>query len=297
MAEQPPLVEPPQPLVEPPQPLVEPPQPLVEPVETPPSVPELYRAEALTRSYRTGGREVRALDSVELSLRSGQRLGIVGESGSGKSTLVRLLAGLDRPTSGRVWFEGREISGLPERELGFLRAAVQMVFQDPRSSLNPRMRVGDIITEPLRSRLVRRQLSADVDHAQRLAEVLAAVDLPSDSGRRYPHEFSGGQRQRIAIARALAPKPEVLIADEPVSALDVSVRAQVLNLLTDLVAAQGLTLIVVSHDLMVVRHLCDQLVVMRQGRIVERGDTAQVYADPQTGYTRALLDAVPRIRV
>ncbi len=230
------------------------------------------------------------------TIEPGRRLGIVGESGSGKSTLVRLLAGLDRPTSGRIWFEGTEITGLPERRLGFLRAAVQMVFQDPRSSLNPRMRVGDIITEPLRSRLVRRQLPDGIDHARRLAEVLEAVDLPADSGRRYPHEFSGGQRQRIAIARALAPKPEILIADEPVSALDVSVRAQVLNLLTDLVAAQGLTLIVVSHDLMVVRHLCDQLAVMRQGRIVEQGDTETVYSRPGTDYTRALLAAIPRIR-
>lgn len=258
---------------------------------------EVYRAEGLSRRYRTGGREVLALDGVDLSLERGRRLGIVGESGSGKSTLVRLLAALDRPSAGQVWFEGTAISQLPERRLGFVRASVQMVFQDPRSSLNPRMRVGDIITEPLRSRLVRRQLPGGVDHAARLAEVLAAVDLPADSARRYPHEFSGGQRQRIAIARALAPKPEVLIADEPVSALDVSVRAQVLNLLTDLASAQGLTLIVVSHDLMVVRHLCDQLLVMRDGRVVEAGDTAAVYAAPRTEYTRALLEAVPRIRL
>ncbi|MGC3993235.1 MAG: ABC transporter ATP-binding protein [Propionicimonas sp.] len=257
---------------------------------------ELYRTEALTRVYRTGRSEVRALDAVDLTLQRGHRLGIVGESGSGKSTLVRLLAGLDRATSGRVWFEGTDITALPERSLGMVRASVQMVFQDPRSSLNPRMKVGDIITEPLRSRLVRRQLPAGVDHAARLAELLEAVDLPADAGAHYPHEFSGGQRQRIAIARALAPKPEVLIADEPVSALDVSVRAQVLNLLTELVAAQGLTLVVVSHDLMVVRHLCDQLVVMRHGRIVERGATQEVYDDPQTDYTRALLAAVPRIR-
>ncbi len=257
----------------------------------------LYRAENLTRRYRNGGTEVLALDGVDLTVEAGQRLGIVGESGSGKSTLVRLLAGLDRPTSGTVWFDGTDITGLPERRLGFLRASVQMVFQDPRSSLNPRMNVGDIITEPLRSRLVRRQLPEGVDHARRLAEVLSAVDLPPDSGKRFPHEFSGGQRQRIAIARALAPKPEVLIADEPVSALDVSVRAQVLNLLTDLVTAQGLTLVVVSHDLLVVRHLCDRLAVMRQGRIVEQGPTGEVYDAPATEYTRDLLAAVPRIRI
>ena len=256
----------------------------------------LYRAEELTRRYRNGGREVLALDAVDLTLQPGGRLGIVGESGSGKSTLVRLLAGLDRPTSGRIWFEGTEISSLPERRLGFLRAAVQMVFQDPRSSLNPRMKVGDIVTEPLRSRLVRRQLVGGVDHRRRLAEVLAAVGLPADADDRYPHEFSGGQRQRIAIARALAPKPEVLIADEPVSALDVSVRAQVLNLLTELVAVQGLTLIVVSHDLLVVRHLCDQLAVMRAGRIVEQGATDRIYSAPQNEYTRTLLAAIPKIR-
>ena len=256
----------------------------------------LYRVDDLHRTYRNGGREVRALAGVDLALERGQRLGIVGESGSGKSTLIRLMAGLDRPTAGQVWFEGTRVDTLPERRLGFLRAEVQLVFQDPRSSLNPRMRVGDIITEPLRSRLVRRALPPDTDHRARLAEVLADVDLPADAGDRFPHEFSGGQRQRIAIARALAPRPTVLIADEPVSALDVSVRAQVLNLLTDLVAARELTLVVVSHDLMVVRHLCDRLVVMRGGLVVEQGATAEVFAAPATGYTRSLLAAIPRIR-
>lgn len=256
---------------------------------------DLFRAEQLTRRYHNAGREVVALSEVDLALAPGARLGIVGESGSGKSTLVRLLAGLDRPTSGRVWFKGTDITAVPERRRGFLRSSVQMVFQDPRSSLNPRMRVGDIITEPLRSRLLRPQL-AGVDHRSRLAEVLAAVDLDADAADRYPHEFSGGQRQRIAIARALAPKPEVLIADEPVSALDVSVRAQVLNLLTDLVVSQGLSLIVVSHDLLVVRHLCDELAVMRAGKIIESGPTDQVYSAPKNEYTAALLAAIPRIR-
>lgn len=255
---------------------------------------ELFRAEGLTRVYADGRRRVDALTDVTLTVRAGQRLGIVGESGSGKSTLIRLLAGLDRPTAGRVWFGGIEVTGRPERELGFLRAAVQLVFQDPWSSLNPRMRVDDIITEPLRSKLVRRQLSADVDHRARLAEVMADVDLPLEFADRYPHEFSGGQRQRIAIARALAPRPDVLIADEPVSALDVSVRAQVMNLLNDLVASHGLSLIVVSHDLMVVSHLCDTIAVMQAGRIVEQGPAEQIYDNPQTDYTRALLAAIPR---
>ncbi|MEN0072159.1 MAG: ABC transporter ATP-binding protein [Propionicimonas sp.] len=256
---------------------------------------DLYRAEGLTRVYRTGSRVVAALTDVSLTIRRGQRLGIVGESGSGKSTLIRLLAALDRPTAGRIWFEDKEVTGLRERDLGFLRANVQMVFQDPRSSLNPRMRVSEIITEPLRSALVRRQLPEGTDHRARLLEVMADVDLPAELADRYPHEFSGGQRQRIAIARALAPKPDVLIADEPVSALDVSVRAQVMNLLNDLVTGQGLTLVLVSHDLTVVRHLCDTIVVMQAGRIVEQGPAEQVYADPRTPYTRSLLAAIPRI--
>ena len=256
----------------------------------------LFETRGLTRIFRHGRDPVVALDRIDLRIDKGTRLGIVGESGSGKSTLVRLLAALDRPTSGQVWFDGREVTRLPERRLGHLRASVQMVFQDPRSSLNPRMRVADIITEPLRSRLVRQQLPTGVDHRARLDEVLDAVDLPGSAADRYPHEFSGGQRQRIALARALAPRPDVLIADEPVSALDVSVRAQVINLLADLVESQRLTLVFVSHDLMVVRHLCDQVMVMRQGRIEEQGSAEAVFSRPDSAYTRALLAAVPRIR-
>ncbi|MFT4216102.1 MAG: ATP-binding cassette domain-containing protein [Micropruina sp.] len=255
----------------------------------------LYQVTDLTRVFGRDGR-VRALDGVSLQVRAGQRLGIVGESGSGKSTLIRLMAALDRPTSGSVTFEGQQISGLREPRLGFLRAAVQLVFQDPRSSLNPRMTVGSIVTEPLRSRHLRGALEP-VDAGVRLREVLQAVDLPADAASRYPHEFSGGQRQRIAIARALAPDPRVLIADEPVSALDVSVRAQVLNLLADLVAARGLTLIFVSHDLSVVRHLCDSVVVLRAGRIEEQGPSEQVFAQPSADYTRALIAAIPRLRI
>ncbi len=253
----------------------------------------LFQISELTRMFGRG--RVRALDGVTLQVEQGQRLGIVGESGSGKSTLIKLMAGLDRPTSGSIRFKGQEIVGLAESRLGFLRSSVQLVFQDPRSSLNPRMTVGSIITEPLRSRHLRRELD-DVDPRQRLRDVLAAVDLPAEAALRYPHEFSGGQRQRIAIARALAPDPEVLIADEPVSALDVSVRAQVLNLLSDLVAARGLTLIFVSHDLAVVRHLCDTVVVLRAGRIEEQGTAEQVFAQPKADYTRALWAAVPRIK-
>ncbi len=256
----------------------------------------LYQVQGLRRVFGTGARRVVALDGVDLDVARGDRLGIVGESGSGKSTLIRIMAALDRPTEGSVRFQGREVTGAPERELGFLRSAVQLVFQDPRSSLDPRMKVRDIVTEPLRSRLLKGELD-QTDPLSRMREVLAAVDLPEDAADRYPHEFSGGQRQRIAIARALAPRPQVLIADEPVSALDVSVRAQVLNLLTDLVQQLGLTLIFVSHDLMVVRHLCDRVVVMRSGRIEEQGLAAEVLANPTQEYTKALVAAVPRIRI
>ena len=257
----------------------------------------LYEVQDLRRTFGRGTGQVEALAGVNLNLSIGQRLGIVGESGCGKSTLVRLLTALDQPTSGQVRFRGRVVSGQRESALGFLRSAVQLVFQDPRSSLNPRMRVDAIVTEPLRSRLLRGRDDIPADHRQRLAEVLDAVGLPQTAARRYPHEFSGGQRQRIAIARALAPRPEVLVADEPVSALDVSVRAQVLNLLNELVREQSLTLLFVSHDLTVVRHVCDTVAVLRRGRVVESGPTASVYDNPQEDYTRALLAAVPRLPV
>lgn len=255
----------------------------------------LFRLNQVSRRYRTPDRDVLALDSVELTLQPGQRLGVVGESGSGKSTLARIMAALDRPTSGEVWFKDQLISSLPQRELGFLRAEVQMVFQDPRSSLNPRRRVGAIVSEPLRSLRLRGQLSASINIPERTQEVLAEVGLPATAADRYPHEFSGGQRQRIAIARALAPRPSVLIADEPVSALDVSVRAQVINLLNDLARAAELTMVVVTHDLLVVRHLCDRLAVMQAGKIVEQGPTEQIYSSPQHPYTKALLAAIPRL--
>jgi peptide/nickel transport system ATP-binding protein len=258
----------------------------------------VYHLENVRRVFAPRSRQpVVAVDNFSLTVAKGDRLGVVGESGSGKSTLIRMMAALDRPTSGRIAFHGRAIEHTPERGLGFLRSQVQLVFQDPRSSLNPRMPVADIICEPLRSRLLRRRTDVPTNHRARLAEVLDAVGLPTDSGQRYPHEFSGGQRQRIAIARALAPNPEVLIADEAVSALDVSVRAQVLNLLHDLVQQFQLTLIFVSHDLMVVRHLCDQVVVMRNGKVEEAGRTTAVYTAPTAAYTRELLAAVPRITV
>ena len=253
----------------------------------------IYQGRDVVRAYGKAARL--AVDHVSLQVAAGERLGIVGESGSGKSTLVRMMAALDRPTAGSIRFRDTEISGLAERRLGFLRESVQMVFQDPRSSLDPRMTVGDSITEPLRSRLLRRRDSVPSDPRARLEEVMVQVGLDPADARRFPHEFSGGQRQRIAIARALAPCPQVLIADEPVSALDVSVRAQVLNLLADLVASQGLTLVLVSHDLTVVRHLCERVAVMNSGRVVEDGSVEQVWSAPRDPYTRQLLAAIPHL--
>ena len=232
-----------------------------------------------------------AVRGVTMEVAEGQRFGLVGESGSGKSTMLRLLAALDHPTSGTIEFEGQVVSGRPERELGFLRRDLQIVFQDPMASLDPRMRVGDIICEPLIA-----QGHDEASRRARLDELLDAVGLPGAAARRWPHQFSGGQRQRIAIARALSTHPRVLLADEPVSALDVSVRAQVLNLLTTLVDQFTLTLVFVSHDLSVVQHVCDTIAVMRRGELVEQGPTRRVATAPTHPYTRQLLGAVPHLR-
>ncbi|MBA6440552.1 MULTISPECIES: ATP-binding cassette domain-containing protein [Streptomyces] len=239
-------------------------------------------------SLRRSSPPVHALRGVSFAVPQGQRFGIVGESGCGKSTLLRILAGLDRPTSGSVAIDGRDITGLRERQLKFVRERLQLVFQDPMSSLDPRMRVGDIVAEPLVAQ-------GHGDRRERVAELLEAVGLRADAADRYPHQFSGGQRQRISIARALAPRPKIIVADEPVSALDVSVRAQVLNLIADLVDELSLTLVFVSHDLSVVRHVCDRVAVMHAGQIVETGSTEQVYEDPQHAYTRRLIAAVPTL--
>ncbi|MQY02685.1 ABC transporter ATP-binding protein [Actinomadura macrotermitis] len=235
----------------------------------------------VTREYR----RVTALKDVSLDVRPGERLGIVGESGSGKSTLARIMAGLDRPTAGTVTFDGRP---LPEVDRRTLRSSVQFVFQDPLSSLDPRMRVADIVAEPLAA------LRLPGDRAARVAELLDAVGLPPDAAGRRPHQFSGGQRQRIAVARALAPRPRVLVADEPTSALDVSVRVKILDLLLDLAGRMELTLVLVSHDLAAVRYVSERVAVMRAGEIVEEGPDA--LTDPGHPYTRELLDAVPRLR-
>ena len=234
--------------------------------------------------------QVQALRGVSFTLQAGRSLGIVGESGSGKSTLARLVMALDTPTSGRVLLDGRDLHALPREELRRARCDFQMVFQDPYGSLDPRQTVERIVTEPLSAQGER---DRRVLH-QRASEVIESVGLrPGDLGK-YPHEFSGGQRQRIAIARALITRPRLIVADEPVSALDVSVQAQVLNLLQDLQAEYGVTYLLISHDLAVVHHLCDEVLVLWQGQVVEQGRPEELFRAPRHPYTRALLEAVPR---
>jgi len=233
---------------------------------------------------------VHAVESVSLAIPPGETLGLVGESGCGKSTLGRLLLRLLEPTAGDVLFDGRSLAGLPPAAMRALRREMQVVFQDPYGSLNPRMRVADIVAEGL----VIHRLGTRAERDARVAELLALVGLPPDAARRYPHEFSGGQRQRIGIARALAVGPRFVVADEPVSALDVSIQAQIVNLLQDLRRRLGLTMLFISHDLRVVRHVSDRVAIMYLGRIVEIGPRDRIFAAPRHPYTKALLAAVPR---
>jgi oligopeptide transport system ATP-binding protein len=233
--------------------------------------------------------QVRAVDGVSFQVERGETLGLVGESGSGKSTACRAVLQLIKPTSGSVKFEGREIAGLGRRQMTPLRREMQMIFQDPYASLNPRKRVGQIVGDPLK----RQGVASGSELRRQVQELLERVGLSSEHYNRFPHEFSGGQRQRIGIARAVALKPKLVICDEPVSALDVSIQAQIVNLLDDLQDEFGLAYLFVAHDIGVVRHIADRIAVMNEGKIVEQGSADQVCEQPKDEYTKKLLAAVP----
>ncbi|WP_117214351.1 ABC transporter ATP-binding protein [Allorhizocola rhizosphaerae] len=253
---------------------------------------DLVKYFPLTRGilFKTKYGDVKAVDGVNLNLRRGETLGVVGESGCGKSTLAKLLVGLEKPTSGSIVVRGQDTAKLSGEEMRLARRNIQLVMQDPYTSLNPRMTVGDIVSEPY-------QIHPDVapknQIRKRVHELLELVGLNPDHINRYPHQFSGGQRQRIGIARALALKPEIILCDEPVSALDVSIQAQVVNLLEELQDELGLSYIFIAHDLSVVRHIADRVAVMYLGKVVELGKDTEIYDHPTHPYTQALLSAVP----
>jgi oligopeptide/dipeptide ABC transporter ATP-binding protein len=252
---------------------------------------ELVQAVGLSKhfatagSWPTRGKVVQAVSEVDLEIRSGETIGLVGESGCGKSTLGRTLLRLVEPTGGTIRFAGRDITKIPQRALRPMRREMQLIFQDPYASLDPRMSIGQTIEEPL----VIHKMKGSV------RELLTKVGLRADIALRYPHELSGGQRQRVGIARALACKPKFVVCDEPISALDVSIQAQIVNLLEDLQDAEQLTYLFISHDLKVVQHISDRVAVMYLGRIVELAEAESLYAEPKHPYTQALLSAVPRI--
>jgi peptide/nickel transport system ATP-binding protein len=233
--------------------------------------------------------DIKAVDDISLTIHRGETVGLVGESGCGKSTVGRTILRLYEPTAGKVVFDGQDITRLPERELRPLRRRMQMVFQDPYASLNPRHSVGRIVSEPMRVH----GLSGRKEGARRVRELLEIVGLPADAATRYPHEFSGGQRQRIGLARSLALNPDFIVCDEPVSALDVSIQAQIVNLLENLQADFELTYLFIAHDLAVVRHISDRIAVMYLGKIVEISPAAELYDEPLHPYTISLLSAVP----
>ncbi|HXW59834.1 MAG TPA: ATP-binding cassette domain-containing protein [Solirubrobacteraceae bacterium] len=258
-------------------------------------VRELVKHFPITRGivFRRQLGAVRAVDGVSFDVLRGETLGIVGESGSGKTTTARLMNRLLQATSGEVRFEGQDITRLRGAALKAVRRRMQMVFQDPYSSLNPRRTIGAVIGEPL---VIHGLAAGRTARRRRVSELMELVGLDPDQLDRYPHELSGGQRQRVGVARALAPAPALVIADEPVSALDVSIQAQVLNLLAQMRSQLGLTLVLIAHDLSVVRHMCDRVAVVRGGEIVELADNEQLYSAPRHPYTRELLAAVPGAR-
>ena len=251
---------------------------------------EFISIENLTKTFHTNAGKVQAVNDVSFILRKGSIVGLVGESGSGKTTLGRCILRLIEPSSGSVNLEGTNLLKLNNSKLRAMRKRMQIIFQDPFSSLNPRMRVQDIIAEGIK---VHDKVISKKDRLIRVAELMEEVGLQAEQMSRYPHEFSGGQRQRVGIARALAVNPEFIVADESVSALDVSVQAQILNLMLSLRDKHNLTILFIAHDLSVVEYLCDEVVVLYLGKIVESGNAKEVYSNPQHPYTRALLSAVP----
>lgn len=255
----------------------------------------LLQARGLVRCYEgqkslfQKAASVRAVDGVDLTVKAGETLGIVGESGSGKSTLGRMLLGIDAPTEGQVLFDGQPMPALHSAPWRALRAQMQFVYQDPLAALDRRLTIARQIGEPLEIH----GLATGAELTERVAELMAQVGLRQDQGARYPHELSGGQRQRVIIARALATSPRLLVCDEPVSALDVSIQAQVVNLLRDLQESHGIAMVFISHDLKVVRNICDRVAVMYLGRIVEEASSDQIFAQPEHPYTQALVSSVP----
>ncbi|MBB6219442.1 ABC transporter ATP-binding protein [Rhizobium leguminosarum] len=249
----------------------------------------LLSVSELKTHYKSRDGLLRAVDGVDLVVERGETVGLVGESGCGKSTLGKTVLRLVDPTAGRIEFKGEDITVLDQRRLRGVRKSIQMIFQDPFASLNPRQTIGEILEAPL----VVHGAGNRAERRQTVADVVTKVGLPADSVNRYPHEFSGGQRQRIGIARALLLNPELIICDEPVSALDLSIQAQILNLLVEMKKEFGLSYLFISHDLSVVRYFADRVMVMYLGRIVESADNATLWSDPRHPYTRALMEAVP----